>query len=293
MISSQHGIAVVTGAAGGLGACFATKLAERGHHLLLVDRRREQLELICETISERYGVSAQAYVADLSKRDQVHRLAERLQQPPHVELLVNNAGFGAIDYFADTDIDYLLGMADLHVVAPTILIRAVLPGMMERDRGGIINVASVGAFLHNAGNAQYGATKSYLASLSLTLRDELRGTNVCVQALCPGFVRTGFHSVESMKAFNVRCNPAESLWLTPDQVVECSLANLSPKKVLVFPTFKYRLFGRLAQFPILRPLMQRFTRLPRTAPVLAAAKTHPNDERLTVDAAVEVARQRS
>jgi len=272
MISSQHGIAVVTGAAGGLGACFANKLAERGHHLLLVDRRPEQLEQVCESIADRHGVSVQPHTADLGKRDEVQQLAQRLQELPDIELLVNNAGFGSVDYFADTDVNYLVGMADLHVVTPTILTRAVLPGMIERDRGGIINVSSLGAFFHSAGNAQYGATKSYLTSFSMSLRDELRGTNVCVQALCPGFVRTEFHAAQSMKSFSSRCNIAANMWLTAEEVVDCSLAKLSNRQVLVFPSLKYRLVGRLAQIPMLRPLMQRITRLSRAVPAEAQSE---------------------
>jgi len=261
--TSQCGLAVVTGAAGGLGASFANQLAERGYRLLLVDRRLAQLQQVCESIAERHGAIAEAYVADLSSREEVARLAKRLEQAGDVDLLVNNAGFGAIDYFVDTDTSYLLGMADLHVVAPTILSRAVLPGMIERNCGGIINVSSLGAWFQSAGNAQYGATKSYLAMISLALHEELRGTNVCVQALCPGFVRTNFHDAESMKGFNLRCSPATHMWMSADEVVSCSLSRLSRKQVLVFPGLRYRILGRLAQIPVLRPLMQRISRLPR------------------------------
>ncbi len=95
-------------------------------------------------------------------------------------------------------------MVDVHVVAPTILTQAVLPGMIERNSGGIINVSSLSAWFHSAGNVQYGSTKNYLAVFSRSLHQELRGTNVRVQALCPGFVRTEFHAAQSMQAFNLR-----------------------------------------------------------------------------------------
>src|SRR5688572_21144978 len=132
--ASQSGLAVVTGAAGGLGSSFAHKLAERGYHLLLVDRRQAQLEQVCAAISDRHGVTAEPYAVDLCKREEVERLAEGLEQMDEVDLLVNNAGFGTADYFADTDPRLLVSMVDVHVVAPTYLTRAVLPGMIERNR---------------------------------------------------------------------------------------------------------------------------------------------------------------
>lgn len=262
--SKKRGLAVVTGAAGGLGSSFANKLAARGYHLLLVDRRQSKLEQVCESITARHGTSAEPYTADLCNREEVERLAKRLEQMEDVELLVNNAGFGTLDYFVDTDARLLVSMVDLHIVAPTMLTRAVLPGMLERDSGGIINVSSMGAWFHSAGNAQYGSTKICLAVFSMALHEELRGTNVHVQALCPGFVRTEFHDAESMKGFK-RCLPKEKMWSSPDEVVECSLRRLSGQQVIVVPGFGYRIVGRLARIPMLQPLMQRLTRVPRVA----------------------------
>jgi uncharacterized protein len=262
-IASEQSLAVVTGAAGGLGLAFANQLADRGYRLLLVDRRQAQLEQVCDSIAGRYGVSAEPYAIDLCQREEVQRLAKKLTQTD-VELLVNNAGFGTVDYFVDTDPNFLLGMVDVHVVAPTILTRAVLPRMIERNSGAIINVSSLGAFLHSAGNTGYGSTKNYLTVFSQSLNQELRGTNVCVQALCPGFVRTGFHSAESMKGFH-QCAPAPRMWMSADKVVECSLRRLGGRQVVVIPGLKFRILGRLAQMPLLQPLMQWITRVPRQA----------------------------
>src|SRR5215207_3348026 len=96
-IASEGGLAVVTGGAGGLGSAFANQLAERGYRLLLVDRRPQQLARICQSIESRYGITAEPWVADLCRRDEVDLLAKRLAQMPDLELLVNNAGFGTID----------------------------------------------------------------------------------------------------------------------------------------------------------------------------------------------------
>ena len=188
-----------------------------------------------------------------------------------VELLVNNAGFGTTDYFVDTNTSYLVGMIDVHVVAPTILTRAVLPGMIERNSGGIINVSSLGAWFQSAANAQYGSTKNYLATFSKALHQELRGTNVRVQALCPGFVRTEFHAADSMKGFNLRCAPAAHMWMSADEVVNCSLRRLSGNQVIVIPGFGYSILGRLAQMPVVQPLIQWITWGPRVIPNKAPA----------------------
>jgi short-subunit dehydrogenase len=263
-IASQRGLAVVTGAAGGLGASFARKLAERGYRLLLVDRRPEELNQVCQSLAAQYGASVVPSVIDLCKRKQVERLAKKLERTVDVELLVNNAGFGTADYFVDTDASYLVGMVDVHVVAPTILIQAVLPAMIDRNRGGIINVSSLSSWLHSAGNVQYGSTKNYLAVFSQSLQQELRGTNVRVQALCPGFIRTGFHAAQSMQAFKMRRSPSAKLWMSADEVADCSLRRLNGKQVIVIPGFRYRVLGRLAQMPLLQPLMQWIARAPRS-----------------------------
>jgi uncharacterized protein len=261
----EGGLAVVTGAAGGLGSTFARKLAERGYRLLLIDRRQKQLDQVCESLTSHHGtghhgICAEACAADLCNRDELESLAARLRQLQDVAVLVNNAGFGAIDYFVDTDARCLVEMACVHVVAPTLLTRAVLPGMIERNRGAIINLSSVAAWLPSAGNVQYGSTKCYLAVFSTALHQELRGTNVRVQALCPGLVRTEFHDADTMKAFNRRYTPAPHLWMSADEVVNCSLRRLSSKQVIVIPGLGYSVFGRLAQMPVLQPLMQWVTR---------------------------------
>jgi short-subunit dehydrogenase len=266
----NRGLAVVTGAAGGLGAAFARQLAERGYRLLLVDRRQAQLADVCQSITAQHRVSAEPYALDLCNREEVLRLGQRLAQEPDLTLLVNNAGFGSVDYFADTELSYLMGEVDVHIAAPTILTRSVLPGMLARNNGGIINVSSIGAFIPSAGNAQYGSTKSYLAMVSMCLAEELRGTNVHVHALCPGFVRTEFHEAESNKVFKQQCAPPAHMWLLPDFVVSYALRKLGGRRVLIVPGLKYRIMARFAQMPLLRRLMQWISRVPRNLKAAAA-----------------------
>jgi short-subunit dehydrogenase len=248
-----------------------------------VDRRENELARVCEAIAARHGVRAEAYTVDLSQRQEVEALAKRLEPMDDVALLVNNAGFGTIDYFVDTEPRHLADMALVHVVAPTILTRAVLPGMLERKGGAIINVSSVAAWFQSACNVQYGSTKSYLTVFTMALAQELRGTDVRVQALCPGFVRTEFHDAECMKGFSLRCAPAAQYWMSPDEVVRCSLRRLSSGQVIVVPGLTYRLLGRLAQMPLLQPLFQWATWAPRLAPSPAPAVGPAPDTAPTVD----------
>ncbi|WP_254510526.1 SDR family NAD(P)-dependent oxidoreductase [Anatilimnocola floriformis] len=265
MTVTSPGLAVVTGAAGGLGAAFARQLAERGYQLFLIDRRQAELEKVCVALATQFGTQAEACAVDLCNRSEVEHLAERLAKLD-VALLVNNAGYGTVDYFVDTDPKYLVGQADLHVVTPTVLCRAVLPGMHERKSGHIINVSSLGGWFNAAGNVQYGATKNFLATFSLSLDQELRGTNVRVQALCPGFVKTEFHAAECMEAYRQRKkSPAAHLWMTADEVVTYALNKLRSKQVLVIPGIGYRIVGRFAQMPFLRSFFQWVTNSPRCA----------------------------
>ena len=262
-MSRARGLAIVTGAAGGLGSAFARKLATLGYRLLLVDRRQEPLERLCESLVDNCRVSAEPFVADFSRREDTDQLTKLVSQISDLDLLVNNAGFGTLDYFVDTDPELLRSMIDVHVMAPMMLTRAVLPRMLERNSGGIINVSSVSAWFQSAGNAHYGSTKICLAAFTMSLSEELRGTQVRVQALCPGFVRTQFHNTECMKGFS-RVAPSARMWATAEKVVDCSLHRLSRGQVVVIPGYGYRVIGRLAQMPLLQPIMRRIARISRS-----------------------------
>lgn len=249
--------AVVTGAAGGIGSCFADRLAKRGFRLLLLDRREEQLATLCERITKQYGVATERGVVNLCDSRELESLAQRLSEMT-VGMLVNNAGFGTTGYFVDIDASRHSDMIHLHVLAPAMLTHAVLPGMIERDRGAIINVSSLAAWSYSAGSVQYASTKSYLAVFSQSLAQELHGTNVRVQALCPGFVRTDFHAAETMQGFNMQQVP-KGQWMSAEKVVDCSLRRLSRGRVIVIPGFRNRVLGRLMQMPMFQPIVQRLT----------------------------------
>ena len=164
----------------------------------------------------------------------MERVAEFIRELAGLELLVNNAGFGTMGRFADGEVQPQTDMNRVHVLAAVRLARAVLPGMIERDCGGIINVSSMGAWLACAGNVQYAATKAYLNTFSEGLQDELRHTRVRVQALCPGFTLTGFHDAAPMGPFD-RADIPKSLWMSAEDVVDFSLKMLGKNRVIVVP----------------------------------------------------------
>lgn len=185
------GWAVVTGASGGLGRGFATKLAADGMPLVLVARSAGALHDLAEELRDRYGVEVEVLVADLADpagRDGVVAdLAAR-----DVELLVNNAGFGTVGAFADADPARMAEEIGLNCVALSLLARTVVSGMVARGSGAIVNVASTGAFQPIPGMGVYAATKAYVLNLSLAMWDELRPSGVSVIALCPGPTATNF-----------------------------------------------------------------------------------------------------
>jgi short-subunit dehydrogenase len=190
----SKGLAVVTGATAGIGREFAGQLARRGYDLLLVARDRVRLAEVAAGLAATHGVAIETFPADLTRDDDVTWLAERITASPNLTLLVNNAGFGTQGPLAETDRDMQVAMVRLHALAPMRLTQAALPVMLRNGAGALVNVSSLASFIYSAGNTNYCATKAYLTTFSEGLGAELAGSGVRVQALCPGFTRTEFHS---------------------------------------------------------------------------------------------------
>jgi short-subunit dehydrogenase len=249
LAASSHKTAVITGASSGLGAEFALQLAARGYDLVLTARREPRLRQLADLIKSRYGVEAQALPADLSKLPGIDQLISIINNLSNLELLVNNAGFGTVGRFYRVDADKELAMLNVHMVAPVMLCRAALPGMITRNHGAIINVSSL-AGLIPIRNVLYHSSKSFLVSFSEVMHAELIGTQVRVQVLCPGFVYTEFHDTAEYSRFSRNSIP-RFLWMTPEQVVSASLNSLHTRRVICIPGMIYKLAGALAR--------QRFT----------------------------------
>jgi short-subunit dehydrogenase len=244
---SQHGTrergrrrALVTGASAGIGEAFARALAARHHDLVLVARRRDRLEALAKELSERHRVSASVEALDLAEEPELAALVARVAADPP-DLLVNNAGFGTFGAFAELEAEREQEEIRLNVLALVRLTRAALPGMLERGRGGVINVSSLAGELPGPFTATYTATKAFVTSFSESLHEELRGSGVVVQALLPGFTRTEFQEVAGVDAGRV---PALA-WLSPERVARSSLAALERGEAVCIPGAGYRVLGGL------------------------------------------------
>ena len=266
-------LVVITGASSGIGEVFARKLAGE-HDLLLVARRRERLEALAAELKRDNDSQIEVLDADLMTEKGVGELAGRLENDPRLVLLVNNAGFGTKGRFWEAPLESQENMHRLHVMAPLRLMHAALGNMVQRDAGGIINVASVAAFARSPGSASYCATKSWMTVFTESLHLELKsaGSAVKVQALCPGFTYSEFH--DSMGVERARLAP-RSMWLSAEEVVDASLKGLEQDRLFVVPGWRYRwLVSILTKLPIwLRLAME--TQTGRRRSLAASSGTRP------------------
>ena len=228
--------ALVTGASSGIGAAFAERLARDGYDLLIVARRRERLEALAERLRADHGGLVAVLAADLAHPGELAAVEQRAAEEASLALLVNNAGFGAYMPFKDLDPDQAEELIRVQVIAITRLTRAVLPGMLARGRGAIINLASRLAFSAPLSSpllpkrATYAATKAYVITFTQILADELAGTGVQVQALCPGLVPTEFH-----QRLQIDPNRLQVPMMAPADLVDASLAGLRLGEVVCIP----------------------------------------------------------
>lgn len=220
-------VALITGASAGLGVDFARRLAAKGKRLVLVARRKERLDALAAELG-----NVRAVEADLSQEGAADRLmADLAANGEHVDLLVNNAGFGLTGRFADLDGKRQRQMIDLNCGALVELAHAVLPGMIERKSGGILNVASTAAFQPGPGMAVYFATKAFVLSFSEALHEEVKGQGIAVSALCPGPTATEFGEIAGFGP----SNPSSKLAAASAPVVEAGLAGMESGKAVVVP----------------------------------------------------------
>lgn len=208
--------ALVTGASAGLGETFARRLADRGVDLVLVARREQRLRALAAELP----VDVEVIVADLADRSDLARVEARLgaaERP--VDLLVNNAGFAAYGPVAELDADVQTAVVEVNVTAVVRLTRALLPGLVERGRGGIINLGSTAGFQANPHGATYGGAKAFVHSFTEALYEELRDSGVHALLVAPGITATEFQEVAGVPAGAV---PAAAI-MSPEPVVDAAL----------------------------------------------------------------------
>jgi len=203
--------ALITGASAGIGRELARLFAADGHDLILVARRLPELEALGAELSERHRVRARSVACDLSSAEGLSALLTELQGL-ELDYLVNNAGFGTVGAFADLPAERESRMIDLNVTALVRLTRAVLPSMLARKRGRILNIGSTAGFQPGPYMATYYASKAFVNSFSEALSYELRGSGVSVTVSCPGPTRTEFGAVSGVdksRLFQLGAAPAE------------------------------------------------------------------------------------
>jgi uncharacterized protein len=204
--------ALVTGASAGLGTHFARLFAQDGHNLVLVARRQDKLDQLATELRQMYGIHTTVITADLTDPKAPPHLYEELMRAGiEVEFLVNNAGFGTRGAFAELDLARELDLIELNVKALTHLTGLVLPAMIARRSGRILNVGSLAGFLPGPFMATYYASKAYVINFTEALAYELRGTGVTATVLCPGAMATEFAhvaGVENSALFTSSADPA-------------------------------------------------------------------------------------
>jgi short-subunit dehydrogenase len=197
-VSERH-TALITGASSGFGVEFAKRFARDGFDLVLVARSEPPMQELAEQLQGTHAITATVIAKDLASAEACDELVVDLHERGiNVDALVNNAGFAQYGPFVEADPAVLHTMLSVNVVALTELTRALLPGMVERRWGRIVNLGSIGSFAPAPMTGAYAATKAYVLSLSLALTEELKGTGVTVTALCPGPTATGFQARAEM-----------------------------------------------------------------------------------------------
>lgn len=251
--TNSRGVAVVTGASGGIGAVYADRLARRGYDLLIIARDEKRLNEVGVKISQKYGVSVETLATDLTDRAALLKLEAELKANKNVSLLVNNAGFGGTKSLVDSNVDELENMIFLNVTALTRLTAAVLPNLIEKDAGAVINVSSVVAVNPDALNGTYSGTKAYVLNFTQSLFKTLKDTNVQVQAVLPGATRTDFWDRAGLPVHNL---PEKNV-MSAEDCVDAALVAFDEKELVTIPALPdvevWNRFeqSRLALYPFL------------------------------------------
>ena len=248
--------ALVTGASAGLGAEFARQLASHGMHLVLVARRGEMMDALATELHTQHGTRCHVIASDLSEPGEPQRvLGEIAARGLTIELLVNNAGFGIVGEVDGADVNRILTMLRLNVSALTELTYRLLPGMLVRGHGAILNVSSLSAFQPVAYMGAYAASKAFVLHFSESLHCELKDRGITVTAICPGVTRTGFFDIAGAPGWLQK-----HASLDVDYVVKKALKTLASRRQYYVPGWRNYLLTLLVRIASRRRVVKESTR---------------------------------
>ena len=223
-------VTLVTGASTGIGAALVRRIARERRNVVLVARTVDRLESLATEMRDAHHVDAQVIPADLTKPGAVRQLVDEVDRRGlAVDWLVNNAGFGTGGRFDQLPVERELEEITLNVTALVELTGRLLPGMVARRRGAVVNVSSLASFLPGPYSATYSATKAFVTSFSEAIATELRDTGVTVLCVCPGFTRTEFQARASIDVSRV---PAMA-WMSAEEVADQTVRDVGRQTVLV------------------------------------------------------------
>lgn len=237
--------ALITGASSGIGMELARLFAADDSNLVLVARREDRLRALADELKSEFGVDVFILPKDLSEKNAPREIFDTIQKENiQIDVVVNSAGFGARGAVVDLDADMQTDMIQVNIAALTHLTRLFLPGIIERGRGGILNVGSLAGFQPGPNLAVYYATKAYVLSFTEALSEEIKNPNIKITCLAPGPVRTEFGSkseLDDSLLFKLSLMDAEP-------VVKAGYVGFRKGKVIVLPGFKQKIIPFMLRF---------------------------------------------
>jgi len=235
---------LITGASSGIGLELAKEFAQHGHSVLLLARSTQRLEQLTQELRTNFKVRAELVQADLSKPNAPAQVAEELNRRNlAVDILVNNAGFGLLGPYGKLDLQQQIDMIQVNVTALAHLTRLFLPGMIQRNFGGVLNVSSIAAYQAGPNMAIYYATKAFVLAFTEALHEEVSGTNLHVSCLCPGPTHTGFAAAANMEGSNLFKFGAQSA----NEVAKFGYAAYQRNQAIAIPGLKNKLLAIAAK----------------------------------------------
>jgi short-subunit dehydrogenase len=236
--------AVITGATSGIGAAYAKRLAKDGYNLIITGRKQKIIEELTESLKKDHGVDINVIIAELSDDTEYQKLADVVRPRDDIEMLINNAGYsGYAEHFENVDISEHEKMIKVLQVVPMRLVSLVVPGMIERGKGDIINVSSMSAFMYYPTGSVYCGAKAFVKLFSQCLYLELRDKGIRVQVLCPGKTDTNF--AKEYYPEELYNQLTKTGVMSPEQVVDYSLTCLKKNKLICIPGLSNRMVVKL------------------------------------------------